>query len=437
MLAAAAMSVQALWAHRRGRRGTAGIIEPDEDPIHRRPAQRRAVATPGQNDDSLQRMLRRDRERRGEHAHGCWPSRCTRTRAASTSALTAARCWRRWSGSLPRDGTWPSSRSLSCVPSCAPSSRRSTCTSRRCPTRRVQSAFAHVLGHAEGWSGLRFRPLPAGEQAQVEEIQVRLEVLDEILDPDLRPAVIKIDVEGAEQQVLEGAQGGRSNAIGRSSSSSTAAARRRSTGRRRGTSTRCSPSSATGSSTSTATEPTTGRSSSAPSSPPSGSTSSPIRDACRFGRRRPQPVDRLAEHDRLDLPPQPLAASRPRDSGSAAIRAPEQPLGDDRAVVSGAGQRPVERPVLQGAGRSGYRMAERRTGGGAAGRTVLRPDSPRAATATRLPSGWPPRPGTDRLRCRPREPEPDVGELAAALQDATPRATATGSAVHPGSSTNT
>jgi FkbM family methyltransferase len=67
------------------------------------------------------------------------------------------------------------------------------------------SEFAHVRGHAEGWSGLRFRPLPGGEQAEIENIEVRLEVLDQVLDPDYRPAVIKIDVEGAEQQVFEGA----------------------------------------------------------------------------------------------------------------------------------------------------------------------------------------------------------------------------------------
>jgi FkbM family methyltransferase len=67
------------------------------------------------------------------------------------------------------------------------------------------SEFAHVRGHAEGWSGLRFRPLPTGEEADVEYLDVRLEVLDQVLDPDYRPAVIKIDVEGAEQQVFEGA----------------------------------------------------------------------------------------------------------------------------------------------------------------------------------------------------------------------------------------
>jgi len=65
--------------------------------------------------------------------------------------------------------------------------------------------FAYVHGVSEGWSGLLFRPLPTGEDAKVEQITVRLEVLDEIVDPDYAPAVIKIDVEGAEQQVLEGA----------------------------------------------------------------------------------------------------------------------------------------------------------------------------------------------------------------------------------------
>jgi FkbM family methyltransferase len=65
--------------------------------------------------------------------------------------------------------------------------------------------FAYVHGHAEGWSGLRFRPLPTGEDVLVEHIEVQLEVLDEVLDPAHEPALIKIDVEGAEQQVLEGA----------------------------------------------------------------------------------------------------------------------------------------------------------------------------------------------------------------------------------------
>jgi FkbM family methyltransferase len=65
--------------------------------------------------------------------------------------------------------------------------------------------FAYVHGPSDGWSGLIFRPLPSGESPEVEQIEVRLEVLDEVLDPGYVPALIKIDVEGAEQQVIEGA----------------------------------------------------------------------------------------------------------------------------------------------------------------------------------------------------------------------------------------
>ena len=70
------------------------------------------------------------------------------------------------------------------------------------------SEFAHVQGVAEGWSGLRFRPIPSDEkhvQVTVEPLTVALEALDDVLAPDFCPAVIKIDVEGAELQVLQGA----------------------------------------------------------------------------------------------------------------------------------------------------------------------------------------------------------------------------------------
>jgi FkbM family methyltransferase len=58
---------------------------------------------------------------------------------------------------------------------------------------------------AEGWSGLKFRPLPGDLEPDLEEITVRLGRLDDLVDPDAPPRLIKIDVEGAERQVLEGA----------------------------------------------------------------------------------------------------------------------------------------------------------------------------------------------------------------------------------------
>jgi FkbM family methyltransferase len=54
-----------------------------------------------------------------------------------------------------------------------------------------------------GWSGFRERESPAG--GGVEEITVRTERLDDVLGPDRRPAFLKIDVEGAEAEVLRGA----------------------------------------------------------------------------------------------------------------------------------------------------------------------------------------------------------------------------------------
>jgi FkbM family methyltransferase len=63
--------------------------------------------------------------------------------------------------------------------------------------------FAHVVTRP-GWSGLRERPTPGDDR--VEKITVSVERLDDALPDDYRPGLIKIDVEGAELGVLEGAR---------------------------------------------------------------------------------------------------------------------------------------------------------------------------------------------------------------------------------------
>jgi FkbM family methyltransferase len=62
-------------------------------------------------------------------------------------------------------------------------------------------AFSHVLDEP-GWSGFVARPTPGA--SAVETISVPCERLDDALPDDMRPAFIKIDVEGAEEQVLLG-----------------------------------------------------------------------------------------------------------------------------------------------------------------------------------------------------------------------------------------
>lgn len=63
-----------------------------------------------------------------------------------------------------------------------------------------EEEFVHVR-HLPSRSGLR---RPEYQGSQTETLRTRVETLDAALPPDYVPALIKIDVEGAEQQVLEG-----------------------------------------------------------------------------------------------------------------------------------------------------------------------------------------------------------------------------------------
>lgn len=65
------------------------------------------------------------------------------------------------------------------------------------------ATFVHVKD-LPGYSGLRRRTYP-GDQ-DLEEITVETARLDDVIPHDLAPALIKIDVEGAEELVLRGAQ---------------------------------------------------------------------------------------------------------------------------------------------------------------------------------------------------------------------------------------
>lgn len=68
--------------------------------------------------------------------------------------------------------------------------------------RAGEREFVHVLDEP-GWSGFEARPTPGG--SAVETITVRCERLDDALPAGIRPELIKIDVEGAEEEVLRGA----------------------------------------------------------------------------------------------------------------------------------------------------------------------------------------------------------------------------------------
>lgn len=68
--------------------------------------------------------------------------------------------------------------------------------------RGGEREFAHVLADP-GWSGFVARPTPSG--GAVETLSVRVERLDDALPGAVRPAFVKIDVEGAEEEMLRGA----------------------------------------------------------------------------------------------------------------------------------------------------------------------------------------------------------------------------------------
>jgi FkbM family methyltransferase len=65
-----------------------------------------------------------------------------------------------------------------------------------------EASFVHVRDRP-AYSGLRERELPVG--VATEEIEVRVERLDDTLPDGFRPEFVKVDVEGAELQVFRGA----------------------------------------------------------------------------------------------------------------------------------------------------------------------------------------------------------------------------------------
>ncbi len=67
-----------------------------------------------------------------------------------------------------------------------------------------QRAFVHMVDDP-GWSGFRERPTPGGQTSR--QLTVEAATLDDMLPADLRIDLLKVDVEGAELEVLRGARG--------------------------------------------------------------------------------------------------------------------------------------------------------------------------------------------------------------------------------------
>ncbi|MFT6843912.1 MAG: FkbM family methyltransferase [Flavobacteriales bacterium] len=63
----------------------------------------------------------------------------------------------------------------------------------------------HFVKNAPAYSGIKKREY-AVENPDIEEIDVELKKLDEVIDPNIKIDLIKIDVEGAEFNVLKGAE---------------------------------------------------------------------------------------------------------------------------------------------------------------------------------------------------------------------------------------
>lgn len=68
----------------------------------------------------------------------------------------------------------------------------------------VGSATFYHVQDMEAWSGLEKQDYP--KEAEVNEFEVELKPLDDILGPDVHIDFLKVDVEGAEHQVLKGAE---------------------------------------------------------------------------------------------------------------------------------------------------------------------------------------------------------------------------------------